>query len=200
MALATLGRHDEAKLAADETARLAATFDSPLLSLHANFMVGYAYTVIGEETTRALSALEVSAALATAFGNPFFATAALGMIAASIDINGVTAAEQLRAALELLRSLPQREVARDQLELVSSVLRHGGRHRGAATIYGAAVLHDQVDFGQIQDNRLLLEAALGEETFAELARQGRALTIDEALALAIDELDAIIAADPGVLE
>ncbi len=199
MALATLGRNDEAKAEADDTLALSGTVESPLLSLHTNFMVGFTYTIIGEDPTFARSCLEAAAMLATAFENPFFATSALGMIAATITDVDVDrdAAAQLRAALELLRSLPQREVARDQLELVASVLVRADRHRGAAMIYGAAIIHNINPASQApaRDNQLLLEAELGQDAFDDCTRQGRDLTVDEALAFAIAELDAIIAGD-----
>ena len=196
MALVTLGRADEAAEAAAATSEAAQQVNSPLLELHETFMVGFTHVILGDDLALAQSLLERAAGLATRFENPFFTTSALGFLTATIT-DAAAAAAQLRSAIELFRTLPHREVARDQLVGVAHVLQRSGRHRGAATLLGATAVRDEDTPGRAQmlEDQHQLASALGEELFEALRDQGRALTIDEALAFAIAELDAIIAAD-----
>ncbi len=195
VALATVGRTDEAVQAAAEALARAGQVDSPLLEMQTSFSVGVARSIMGDAPERAESLLERAAALATVLGNPFVATTALGFLN-STSTDSVAAAPHLRAAMELFRTLPQREVARDQLELVASVLLRANRAAGAATLLGAMALHENNPVARalaLVETQRELAAALGAERFEALQDQGRELTVDEALEFAIAELDAIIA-------
>jgi predicted ATPase/class 3 adenylate cyclase len=197
MTLATLGRNDEALASAGEIVAKTQDARSPLLTLHASFMVGFTHAMLGEDQVLAQSLLERAAELATTLENPFFATAALGFVPLTSGDDAAIAAK-VRAAIVLLRSLPQREVARRQLSTVARTLIAGGRHRAAAILYGAA---PDIDWGASvlqeqfrEDERQLLDA-LGQERLDALRGEGRRLTVDAALDFAIAELDAIIAAE-----
>jgi predicted ATPase/class 3 adenylate cyclase len=195
MTLVTIGRHDEAKVVAEETLTCAASLESPLMALETNFMVGFTYTALGVYEEFARSLLESAATLATEFENAFFAASAVGILAANASDAGPDAAVRLRTALELLRGLPQREVARDQFELVSSFLVQAARPRGAATLFGAASLHERNLTTRFLEDRTLIATAIGQDALDDHMRRGGELTVDEALAFAISELDAVIATD-----
>jgi predicted ATPase/class 3 adenylate cyclase len=197
MALATLGRHEEALDEVAGIADIARDGDEPLLALHASFMTGFTYVTAGGDAELGNSMLQRAAELATTLENPFFATAALGWVA-QFDREG-SSATRLRDALELLRALPHRDVARGQLMQVSRVLILLGRYESAAVLFGArsqgAGRHHQTFSGRIEETERALVDALGEQRADELQNEGLRLTVDEVLDLAIAELDAVIA-DP----
>jgi hypothetical protein len=117
------------------------------------------------------------------------------VIALSPDVRSTAA--DLGAALELLRVLPHREVARMQLHLVGTTLTRAGRFEAAARIHGAAVpMDDWSLIGITEETRADLTLALGQERLDELLDEGSRMAIDEALDLAIQELDAVAASKP----
>jgi hypothetical protein len=192
--LMTLNRTDEAAAIIPELEARAKAIDSPLSAMVSSFMLGSTHALLGD-SERASALLQESALLATALENPFFALAALGMMAASTPDVPVAAA-QFRSALDVHRSLPHHEVARDQLTQVASILVRAGRLRSAATLYGVSSQVNDNPFVELEPALHDLTATLGKEQLDDLLRKGSRLTVDEALDLAIAELDAVAADEP----
>lgn len=190
--LATLGRADEA-LAAEHI--IAAMYDDSdlLLSMEACFMGGFTHAILEDDPVLATSLLSRAAALATSFGNPFFAAAALSYVARRTS-EVTTTAHQLREALLLIRSLPQRDATNDLLEQVAYVLVRADRHETAAIIDGAShhLEWNQVFAAELREKRQALVDALGPSRLDELTARGRGLTLDEVLDLTITELNELL--------
>jgi predicted ATPase/class 3 adenylate cyclase len=194
LTLGALGRVDETRAAVMAADALLPSVEAPLIEMQIDFMAGCGLMSIGEAPHRWRGRLESAAELATVLGNPFFATSALGFLAAVGDRS--TVAGQLRAALMLFRTLAHREVARNQFVFVAQVLLQAGRHRAATVLTGASPdLPTSTLLDPTDANESVLVKELGREQYRELVETGRALTVDEALALAITELDAVIASD-----
>ena len=69
-----------------------------------------------------------------------------------------------------------------------------GRLRSAATLYGVSSQVNDNPFVELEPALRDLTATLGKEQLDDLMRKGSRLTVDEALDLAIAELDAVAAA------
>jgi predicted ATPase/class 3 adenylate cyclase len=191
VALNYLGDDDASRVSAQEALAAAKALGSPLQEMEAAFMAAGVLFAVGEGSETVGPLLETSIALATEFGNSFFAGTAFG-IAASIALQAGSSTAGLRQALELYRGLHHREAARAMLNNVAIVLWRDGRAEGAAVALGVARGSPIVARGSIAkelDNELA--GALGSATFEELLRRGCEMPTDEALAFAIAELDAI---------
>jgi predicted ATPase/class 3 adenylate cyclase len=191
VALSYLGDADGATESARQALAGAAALGSPLQEMEAAFMAASVYVVAGDEPDKIRPMLETAIALATEFGNVFFASTAMG-VAATIAAEAGPAAAGLRHSLELIRGLRHREAARATTHGISVVLLRAGRAEGAAVLRGVALtspISTAALIGQVLDDQLV--EALGTTAYEELTQRGRAMATDEALAFAISELDAM---------
>ncbi len=194
LALVNLGRPDDALDAVAELPEIARNLESPLSLMHASLSAGLVRVLAGDIET-GIPLLERSAELATVLENPFIATTALGFLAtASSDI--AASASRTRAALGLYRSLRYREIARTQFLATAAVLIRGGRHEAAAVLYGASGFTEPDETSLWEPTRRAavaeMEHHLGASSFEHAVDHGRSLSVDEAIAMAIDNLNAII--------
>jgi hypothetical protein len=111
------------------------------------------------------------------------------------------AAAVVVSALQSMRRKSALMLAHQSVVDAVMVLVHAGRWDSAAILYGAtadsAIAGASVVHYHLEQLRIELAEALGEERLSELAESGRALSIEHAVLRAEAELDALIAALPS---
>jgi hypothetical protein len=111
------------------------------------------------------------------------------------------AAAVVVSALQSMRRKSALMLAHQSVVDAVMVLVHAGRWDSAAILYGAtadsAIAGASVFHHHLEQLRIELAEALGEERLSELAESGRALSIEHAVLRAEAELDALIAALPS---
>jgi predicted ATPase/class 3 adenylate cyclase len=178
----------------DECARAFRELGDEHYTLVATFNLAWAYEELGDpERARALHEENLRRARAT--GNERMEALSLAVLADRVRDEGRVrdALAMLKASLRISRNLGERVEIADVLGRLASTLAVAGRAGMAARLLSSSMaLHEKIGsrrFWVAQRNEETLatiRTQLDEAAFAEAWDQGQALTVDEAVALAMD--------------
>jgi predicted ATPase/class 3 adenylate cyclase len=190
------GDFETAKPRFEETVRLMAELGYEQYVGQATFNLGWACEELGE-LDYAQSLAEENLRRARSINSPNLEAASLDTLAGFAHDDGrfEEALSMKRTALRLLCELGDVQHMLDSLGRIANTHARAGRPRLAAELLSASLaLHEEagltVPLYQERRNHEMLELLheqLNEAAFAEAWEQGRALTLDEAVAFALDE-------------
>ncbi|HXY93073.1 MAG TPA: adenylate/guanylate cyclase domain-containing protein [Acidimicrobiia bacterium] len=192
-----LGNRERCLTVAEEAMQIAQRLGNPSLLAYTGFYLGGALETT--DPTRARSALETALERAKAVDYEQIAASCLSWLGRmGADVATPQWATQFRRGLDIMYEAGDTRGLLQHLDIYAQSLAVTGRAETAATLAAAVAQLSphtsnpiSIEHRQITNERL--RAKLGEERFKELTAHGASLTYDQAVALALGELDHVIA-------